>query len=107
MFDPSIAHHAGWDAKSLGGQPDSLVPRWRNGRRAAFRAQCPYGCVGSNPSLGTNHIYALVAQRIRALACGARGRGFESRQAHHDLGTRKPSDCMSEGFLFGRCVQDV
>jgi hypothetical protein len=31
----------------------SLMPRWRNGRRAAFRAQCPYGCVGSNPSLGT------------------------------------------------------
>ncbi len=107
-FDPSIAHHAVWDAKSRGGQPDSLVPRWRNGRRAAFRAQCPYGCVGSNPSLGTNKVNstqpsaprrrsrisdgrplivdrfpALVAQRIRALACGARGRGFESRQAHH------------------------
>ena len=35
------------------------APRWRNGRRAAFRAQCPYGCVGSNPSLGTKKLTAL------------------------------------------------
>ena len=27
-----------------------------------------------------NHLNALVAQRIRALACGARGRAFESRR---------------------------
>ena len=33
--------------------PNSGKPRWRNGRRAAFRAQCPLGRVGSNPSLGT------------------------------------------------------
>ena len=52
-------------------RPDSgslvAVPRWRNGRRAAFRAQCPYGRVGSNPSLGTRYIqspFALVAQWI-------------------------------------------
>ena len=35
------------------------MPRWRNGRRAAFRAQCPYGCVGSNPSLGTIQVFDL------------------------------------------------
>ena len=76
-FKSSIAHHFAGSGK----------PRWRNGRRAAFRAQCPYGCVGSNPSLGTKlahigpvgnhppgpgspglddwlHKYALVAQWI-------------------------------------------
>ena len=29
-------------------------PKWRNGRRAAFRAQCPTGRGGSNPPFGTN-----------------------------------------------------
>ena len=54
-----------------GPRPGMTEPRWRNGRRAAFRAQCPYGCVGSNPSLGTKPLgrpngidRALVAQRI-------------------------------------------
>ena len=43
-FKSCIAHH-------------SDVPRWRNGRRAVFRAQCPYGRESSNLSLGTNHIH--------------------------------------------------
>ena len=70
-------------------RPDSGGPRWRNGRRAAFRAQCPYGCVGSNPSLGTNqqpgHSWRSRAcsSEDRALPCGGRGREFESRQARH------------------------
>ena len=54
-FKSSIAHH--WSAPCIPwikGQERRLnMPRWRNGRRAAFRAQCPYGCVGSNPTLGT------------------------------------------------------
>ena len=29
------------------------MPRWRNGRRATFRALCPKGRAGSNPTLGT------------------------------------------------------
>src|SRR3972149_3313739 len=29
------------------------APKWRNGRRAAFRAQCPKGRGGSNPPFGT------------------------------------------------------
>ena len=29
---------------------------------------------------------------------------FESRRARHDLGTKKPSDCMSGGFFFGLSV---
>ena len=32
----------------------ALVPKWRNGRRAAFRAQFPSGSGGSNPPFGTN-----------------------------------------------------
>ena len=40
-------------------------PRWRNGRRAAFRAQYPYGCVGSNPSLGTNQFSGRVPAIVR------------------------------------------
>ena len=63
--------------------PDSGGPRWRNGRRAAFRAQCPYGCVGSNPSLGTKKHSRACSSEDRALPCGGRGREFESRQARH------------------------
>ena len=91
-FKSSIAHHFAGSGK----------PRWRNGRRAAFRAQCPYGCVGSNPSLGTKSSLdppvtsnscgrRLTAQiracssADRALPCGGRGRGFKSRQARHTL----------------------
>ena len=33
----------------------TLVPKWRNGRRAAFRAQFPSGSGGSNPPFGTNY----------------------------------------------------
>ena|SRR3989338_2945805 len=32
---------------------DSLLPRWRNGRRARFRSVYPHGCGGSSPLLGT------------------------------------------------------
>lgn len=56
------------------------TPRWRNGRRAVFRSQCPYGCVGSNPSLGTIRACSSVD---RARPCGGRSREFESHQARH------------------------
>ena len=58
-FKSITAHHS--DA--------AMGPRWRNGRRAAFRAQCPYGRVGSNPTLGTKVYQALVAQQDRAQPC--------------------------------------
>ena len=114
-FKSSIAHQ--WPDPCvpwINGQARRLnMPRWRNGRRAAFRAQCPYGCVGSNPTLGTTKMplasglrllgfRALVLPSVvrsqggeappqscacssadRALPCGGRGRGFKSRQAHH------------------------
>ncbi len=31
-----------------------FVPRWRNGRRGGLKIRYPTGCVGSNPTLGTN-----------------------------------------------------
>ena len=31
----------------------SVVPEWRNGRRAGFKIQCPQGRVGSSPTSGT------------------------------------------------------
>ena len=87
-----------------GRRPGISGPRWRNGRRAAFRAQYPYGCVGSNPSLGTNQFYGRVSAIVcacssadRALPCGGRGREFESRQAHHPLPIIKP-------FAFRLCL---
>ena len=58
-FKSITAHHS--DA--------ATEPRWRNGRRAVFRAQCPYGRVGSNPTLGTKVYQALVAQQDRAQPC--------------------------------------
>ena len=82
-FKSSIAHQP-QDSGASGYWPGSGEPRWRNGRRAAFRAQCPYGCVGSNPSLGTIKIDTRAcSSEDRALPCGGRGREFESRQARH------------------------
>ena len=83
-FKSFIAHHADGTMAIGAVLPGRQAPRWRNGRRAAFRAQCPYGCVGSNPSLGTiNRSSCACSSADRALPCGGRGRGFESRQAHH------------------------
>src|SRR5699024_12138878 len=33
----------------------ALTREWRNGRRAVFRWQCPYGRGGSNPPSRTHH----------------------------------------------------
>ena len=83
-------------------------PRWRNGRRAAFRAQCPLWTCGFKslprhqpfPKGNRPRPHPVPAGRFqeqgklpripcacssveRALPCGGRGRGFESRQARH------------------------
>src|SRR3990172_7229913 len=43
------------------------APKWRNGRRAAFRAQCPKGRGGSNPPFGTRlHMGQVRAPILRA-----------------------------------------
>ena len=79
-FKSSIAHHTD---RSGTQKTETTLPRWRNGRRAAFRAQCPLGRVGSNPSLGTIFPTRACSSVDRALPCGGRGREFESRQARH------------------------
>ena len=72
-FESCTAHHS--DSTTHCSLPTVTIrkplarhaPRWRNGRRAAFRAQCPQGRAGSNPALGTTHRTApnaLVAQQI-------------------------------------------
>ncbi len=80
-FKSSIAHHPA--AANGFFTSENHRPRWRNGRRAAFRAQCPLGRVGSNPSLGTIFPTRACSSVDRALPCGGRGREFESRQARH------------------------
>ena len=38
------------------------MPKWWNGRHAAFRAQCSQGRVGSNPTFGTRRKHGLGAR---------------------------------------------
>ena len=51
---PDAKSVATWDMHQALRLPE--MPKWRNGRRAAFRAQCPYGRVGSTPTFGTSII---------------------------------------------------
>ena len=54
-----------------------------DGRLAQLGEHLPYKqrVTGSSPVLST--IYGLVAQLVRALACHARGRGFEPHPSRH------------------------
>ena len=69
------------------------------GRRAAFRAQCPYGRVGSNPTFG---ILAPLAQLRQGTIFGP-GRGispgyfFESRLTLMELARSLPCSYDSGG----------
>ena len=59
-----------------------------NGRLAQLGEHLPYKqrVTGSSPVLSTifkNMAHGLVAQLVRALACHARGRGFEPHPSRH------------------------
>src|SRR3990172_934709 len=70
-------------------QPASLEkPKWRNGRRAAFRAQSSYEGRGSSPRFGTQYRARLLIQRDSSFRIGfshgqptisARGSGSSAR----------------------------
>ena len=57
-----------------------------NGRLAQLVEHLVYteGVKGSSPLLPTKKIYGGVAQLVRAIACHAIGRGFESRHSRHN-----------------------
>ena len=117
-FDPSIAHHIGWGAKSSanghdsacrgGGTADAL----RSGRSVLTDVwvQIPPSAPKTISKayyldglrLKARFSYCACSSADRAPVCGTGGRGFKSRQAHHNLGTKKPSGCISEGFLLGQ-----
>ena len=44
------------ETENVGSNPiwgTNHLPRWWNGRHAGLRSQCPKGCAGSSPALGT------------------------------------------------------
>ena len=95
-FKSSIAHQG---SRRSGGMADAL----RSGRSArkgvgvqispsappSFFKGARAGGSPPRPHLRRSY-RALVAQWIRALPCGGRGRGFESRRARHLLDSRRP-----------------
>ena len=117
-FDPSIAHHVAWDFKSPGCWSNSLcrgggtADALRSGRSVLTDVwvQIPPSAPKTISKayyldglrLIARFSYCACSSVDRAPVCGTGGRGFKSRQAHHNLGTKKPSGCISEGFLLGQ-----
>ena len=58
-------------------------------------------CVGSNPATPAKKTMVDVAQLVRALVCGTRGREFESHLPPHALASRKDREafCFLKNFL--------
>ena len=62
---------------------DIMLRRTKSGRLAQLGEHLPYKqrVIGSSPIVST--MVGLVAQLVRALACHARGRGFEPHPSRH------------------------
>ena len=66
-----------------------MLAMLRDGSIAQLGEHLPYkqGVIGSSPIVPTTffikNFYGLVAQLVRALACHARGRGFEPLPGRH------------------------
>ena len=117
-FDPSIAHHVDWGTKSPANGHDSVcrgggtADALRSGRSVLTDVwvQIPPSAPKTISKAYYLDALRLIARSLfcacssvdRAPVCGTGGRGFKSRQAHHNLGTKKPSGCISEGFLLGQ-----
>ena len=119
-FKSSIAHHAAWTNQTEswpscqalacrgGGTADAL----RSGRSVLTDVwvQIPPSAPKTISKayyldglrLIARFLFCACSSVDRAPVCGTGGRGFKSRQAHHNLGTKKPSGCISEGFLLGQ-----